>query len=110
MKNRQITDTILSMIELTSKQRKVLEKYAHPLEPIVIVGSNGVTDQVVDKVLKSIECHELLKVKFNDFKDEKVELTQKICNQTDSCLVKIIGNVAILYKQNKDPSKRKYKI
>lgn len=98
------------MIELTSKQRKILEKYAHSLDPIVIIGGNGVTEQVIEMVLKSLDFHELLKVKFNEFKDEKRELTQKICNQTECSLVRIIGNIAILYKPNKDPTKRKYKI
>ena len=98
------------MIELTSKQRRQLEKYAHSLEPVVIVGGNGVTPQVIDMISKSIESHELLKVKFNEFKDEKVKLTQEICNQTGSTLVRIIGNIAILFRQNENPEKRKYEI
>ena len=31
------------MIEFTSKQRKALEKLAHDLQPVVIVGGAGVT-------------------------------------------------------------------
>ena len=62
------------MIEITSKQRKVLEKAAHSLEPVVIVGQNGVTDSLTEKVAQSLEAHELIKVKFNDFKDDKREL------------------------------------
>lgn len=98
------------MIELTSKQRKQLEKHAHSLEPVVIIGSNGLTGQVIEMVSKSLDSHELLKVKFNDFKDEKRELTEEIVDKTGSTLVRIIGNVAILFRQNKDPSKRKYKL
>ncbi|MBQ5433852.1 MAG: YhbY family RNA-binding protein, partial [Treponema sp.] len=32
------------MIELSSKQRHALEKLAHPLQPLVIVGQAGVTE------------------------------------------------------------------
>ena len=32
------------MIELTSKQRKSLEKQAHDLSPVVIIGQQGVTE------------------------------------------------------------------
>lgn len=98
------------MTELTSKQRKFLEKSAHSLEPIVIIGGNGLTPQVIEMILKSLEAHELLKVKFNDFKDEKSQLTQEICTQTDATLVRMIGNIAIIFKQNKNPEKQKYKI
>ncbi len=98
------------MTELTSKQRKILEKFAHSLEPIVIIGGNGLTPQVIEMILKSLDAHELLKVKFNDFKDEKSQLTQEICTKTDATLVRIIGNIAIIFKQNKNPEKQKYKI
>lgn len=66
------------MIELNSKQRKFLESEAHFLNPVVIVGSQGLSDGVVKKIADSLEVHELIKVKFNEFKDEKRSLTEKI--------------------------------
>ena len=98
------------MIEITSKQRKVLEKAAHSLEPVVIVGQNGVTDSLTEKVAQSLEAHELIKVKFNDFKDDTRELTENLCNSCGALLVRIIGNIAILYKEQENPEKRKIKI
>lgn len=89
-------------MELTSKQRKQLEKIAHPLNPVVIVGTAGVTDGVIEMVNKTILSHELIKVKFNEYKDEKQELTENICSTTGATLVRIVGNVAILYKQNEE--------
>lgn len=98
------------MIEITSKQRKILEKAAHSLEPVVIVGQNGVTDSLIEKVAQSLEAHELIKVKFNDFKDDKRELAENLCNSCGALLVRIIGNIAILYKEQENPEKRKIKI
>lgn len=98
------------MIELTSKQRKELEKAAHDLNPVVIVGGAGVTEGVVTMVANSLKVHELLKIKFNEYKDEKVELTQVICDQCDATLVRIIGNVAILYKEAEKEADRKYSL
>lgn len=89
-------------MELTSKQRKQLEKFAHPLNPVVIVGAAGVTDGVIEMVNQTILSHELIKVKFNEYKDEKQELTENICSTTGATLVRIVGNVAILYKQNEE--------
>ena len=90
------------MIELTSKQRKELEKVAHDLQPVVIVGGAGVTDGVMDMVDKSLAAHELIKVKCNEYKDEKQELTQQICEKTDATLVRIIGNIAILFREKEE--------
>ena len=90
------------MIELTSKQRKELEKVAHDLQPVVIVGGAGVTDGVMDMVDKSLAAHELIKVKFNEYKDEKQELTKQICEKTDATLVRIIGNIAILFREKEE--------
>ena len=98
------------MIELTSKQRKYLEKEAHDLQPVVIVGGAGVTEGLVQMTDNSLAAHELIKIKFNEYKDEKNELTQKICTATDATLVRIIGNRAILYKQAEKPEDRKITI
>lgn len=95
------------MVELTSKQRKTLEKKAHNLSPVVIIGGGGVSEGVIKMVDQAIEAHELIKVKFNDYKDDKNELTEKICTECDATLVRIIGNIAILYRQAKEEEKRK---
>ena len=93
------------MIELTSKQRKELEKVAHDLQPVVIVGGAGVTDGVIGMIDNSLTAHELIKIKFNEYKEEKQELTQEICEKTEATLVRIIGNVAILFRENPDDEK-----
>ena len=98
------------MMELTSKQRKILEKAAHDLQPVVIVGGAGVTEGVISMVANSLKAHELLKIKFYEYKDEKVELTQDICSQCNATLVRIIGNVAILYKEAEKKEDRKYSL
>lgn len=96
------------MIELNSKQRKLLEKAAHDMQPVVIVGGAGVTEGVIKMVDTSLAAHELIKIKFNEYKDEKVELTNDICSQCDASLVRIIGNVAILMRPAENPADRKF--
>lgn len=93
-------------MNLTSKQRKYLEKLAHDLSPVVIVGGAGVTEGVTSMVDASLTSHELIKIKFNEYKDEKQELTTSLCEQTNADLVRIIGNVAILFRQNENPEDR----
>lgn len=98
------------MIELTSKQRKILEKIAHDLQAVVIVGGAGVTEGVLEMAKNSLAAHELIKVKFNEYKDEKIQLTKEICDYCDATLVRIIGNVAILYKAAEKEADRNIKL
>ena len=98
------------MIELNSKQRKYLEKEAHDLQPIVIVGGAGVTDGVVTMTDNSLAAHELIKVKFNEYKDEIKELVAELTEKTNSTLVRIIGFTAILYREAEEPENRKFKL
>ena len=98
------------MIELTSKQRKNLEKIAHDLQPVVIVGGAGVTDGVVSMVENSLAAHELIKVTFNEYKDEIRELTTELCEKTDATLVRIIGFTVILFREAEEEEDRKIRL
>lgn len=98
------------MIELTSKQRKNLEKLAHDLQPVVIVGGAGVTDGVISMVDNSLAAHELIKVKFNEYKDEIRDLTTELCEKTDATLVRIIGFTVILFREAEEEEDKKIKL
>ncbi len=96
------------MIELTSKHRKILEKAAHDLQPVVIIGGAGLTDGVIQMADKTLADHELIKIKFNEYKDEKTELVEQIVQKCDAALVRIIGNIAILFRPAENPEDRKF--
>ena len=88
------------MSEQDSKIRSRLLREAHHLKPVVMIGKEGLTPEVVAAVEKALEDHELIKVKFLDFKEEKKAISQDIATRLEAFLVRIIGNIAIFYKQN----------
>ena len=90
--------------------RKYLRSLAHHLKPVVIVGKNGINDQVIGSVDLALKDHELIKVKFGEFKEAKKEISAEIAQATKSEVVGIIGNIAIFYRQHPEPEKRKIKI
>lgn len=92
---------------LAGSQRTYLRGLAHKLRPVIQVGKNGITDELIKAVDDALNIHELIKVKFVDFKEEKKELSQDIADRTSSEAVGLIGNVAIFYRQNPDEEKRK---
>jgi RNA-binding protein len=92
------------MIELTSKQRKNLEKLAHNLNPIVIIGGAGLTDGVTNMVASSLEAHELLKVSvLKNCEAETREVAFDLASATNSEIVQIIGRTITLYRKSKKP-------
>lgn len=94
---------------MNSKQRKLLEKAAHPLSPVVIVGQGGATEAVETMLSTQLSQHELVKLKFNEYKDEKRELAENLEKATASTLVRIIGNVAIFYREHPEAEKQRFK-
>ncbi len=98
------------MEPLKGSQRKYLRSQAHHLKPLVLIGAKGVTEQLLGSVDLALEDHELIKVKFVEFKETKKELSQEIAEATKSELVGLIGNIAILYRQHPQSDKRKIKI
>jgi RNA-binding protein len=97
----------IAMRQLTNVQRQHLRRLANPLRPLVQIGKQGLTDGVRTSVDRSLESHELIKVKFLDFQDQKEELTGDLVESTNSILVALVGNTATLYREQPDPEKRK---
>jgi len=97
------------MKNLKSSQMKYLRGLAHSLKPTVIVGQKGFTEALVKSTEEALDRHELIKVKFIDFKEKKVknELVEAIANSTGSSKVGMIGHIALFYRQHVDPEKRK---
>lgn len=102
--------SVENMSELTGADRKYLRALAHSLEPIVYVGKNGVTDGLITAVEEALESHELIKIKFNDHKDEKKAIAADIESRTDSHVVGLIGNIATLYREHPDEEQRRIKL
>lgn len=93
--------------ELTPKDRKFLRGLAHKLDPIVRIGHEGITEAQLKALDTALATHELIKVKFLEFKDEKAALCQTIEERTRCACVGMVGHVATFYRQNPDPEKRR---
>ena len=90
--------------------RTYLRGLAHHLKPVVWVGQHGITDSFIHATSQELDEHELIKIKFNSFKDQKKTLAQEIEAKTESEMVGLIGNIAIFYRQSPDETKRKIQL
>jgi len=91
---------------MDSRIRKLLRSQAHHLEPVVLIGKNGIKDGTIESINKVLQTRELIKIKFREFKDEKLSLSEKIAKITNSEIVGIIGHTLILFRQNPDSEKQ----
>ena len=97
------------MKKLTGHQAKYLRGLAHGLKPVVFVGQKGVTDELIASTEQALTRHELIKIKFIDFKknQQKKEIAEAIEAKTGCFMAGMIGHIAILYRQHDDPEKRR---
>ncbi len=95
---------------LTGKQKAKLKGQAHRLKPVIQVGRAGVEKTQINSIKRALHEHELIKIKFLDYKDHKQEISENIAKETGSEIIDIIGNVLILYWENMDRGRRKIRI
>lgn len=95
------------MEKLTGSQKKYLRGLAHHLQPVMMIGKHGLTDTVIKGIDKAIADHELIKVKFVEFKKEKKEISALIEERANCEMAGLIGNIATFYRPHKDIQKRK---
>ena len=88
------------MNTLTTKQKKYLRGRAHDLKPIVYIGQQGMSDAVLKEAERALSDHELIKVRFVDYKKEKKDLAGKIAAHTGAALLGITGHLACFYRRS----------
>jgi RNA-binding protein len=85
-------------LTLTSRQRAHLKAKAHALEPTVQIGQAGVQDSVVAAVDTALTAHELIKVKINAERDERVEIAEALSARTGAAIVQRVGKIVVLWR------------
>ncbi len=95
--------------KLEGFQRKHLRGLAHQAKPVVFIGQKGITETLNRSINDALTAHELIKVKFIDFKEkEKKTEIAGIIEKTHRCeMVGMIGHTAIFYRRHPDEEKRK---
>lgn len=97
------------MDTLKGFQKKYLRGLAHEMNPVVLIGHNGLTEQVIKSIDHALNDHELIKIKFNSFKEkeQKEQINQEIEKATGAELAGMIGHVSIFFRRNKDKENQK---
>lgn len=94
---------------LTGYQKKYLRGLAHELKPIVFIGQKGITPTLLDSLNQALSDHELIKIKFIEFKKKeyKKQFITEIEAKTGCRTAGIIGHMAIVFRRHPDAEKRR---
>ncbi|MEI8341444.1 MAG: YhbY family RNA-binding protein [Verrucomicrobiota bacterium] len=84
---------------LTNAEKRTLKARAQKLEPVLRVGKNGLSESFLKSLDEELARHELIKIRFADFKDQKKELAPQLAEKTSSELIMRVGNVAVYYRK-----------
>lgn len=86
---------------MTSKERAHLKGLAMNMDPIINIGKNGVTPELIASVEESISKRELIKIGvLKNCPDDPKEIAQVIAERSKSQVVQVIGKKIVLYKKN----------
>jgi len=86
-------------MKLNTKQIAHLRGLAHSLSPVVMIGNNGLTDNVLKEIELNLNAHELIKIQVaGDDRDARKLIYAEICEKSNATPVHHIGKQLVVYR------------
>ena len=94
-------------MELTSKQRAQLRGIANSIDTILIVGKDGIGENLIKQANDALEAREIIKgrVLENSMLSPR-EAAEQLAPLTRSEVVQVIGTKFVLYRMSHDKNKK----
>jgi len=83
---------------LTNSQIRKFKAAAQLMDATLKVGKAGLSDGFIRTVSEELNRHELVKIKFAEFKEEKKTLAPLLAEKTASHVIMRVGNVLVLHR------------
>lgn len=86
-------------LTLTPSQRRELRADAHHLSPVVLIGTDGLTDAVSKETDAALNAHGLIKVRvFSDDRESRESTLNALCERLGAAPVQHIGKLLVLWR------------
>ena len=93
-------------LTLTPAERKHLRGQAHHLDPVVIVGTDGLSAAVLREADAALKAHGLIKVRmFSDQREQREQALRQLSEALDAAAVQHIGKLLVLWRPIPAPVK-----
>ncbi|RDH81199.1 MAG: ribosome assembly RNA-binding protein YhbY [endosymbiont of Galathealinum brachiosum] len=91
---------------LLKHQLKHLKTLTHNLKPVIMIGQNGVTDNILKELEIALDFHELVKIKIaGENKASCASVIEQLINTSSAETVQKIGKTLTLYRRNREKPK-----
>ena len=108
-------------IELSIADRKVHRADAHHLDPVVLIGSDGLTPSVKKEIDAALKAHGLIKVRvFGDDRLERERIYGEVADDLGAAQIQHIGKLLVFWRpkpkkeraadEDRKPGPREYKV
>ena len=89
----------MTALTITPTQRKTLKGDAHDLNPVVMIGNDGLTPAVIKEAKLAISHHGLIKIRvFGDDPEARVAIYEELCDKLDAAPVQHIGKLLVIWR------------
>jgi RNA-binding protein len=86
-------------LTLSTQQRRALRADAHHLNPVVLIGGDGLTEAVEKEVELALSAHGLIKVRvFGDDRSTREAQMTALCDKLGAAPVQHIGKLLVLWR------------
>jgi len=86
-------------IELTTAERRAHRADAHHLDPVVMIGNDGLTPAVVKETDSALKAHGLIKVRvFSDERDTREAIFARLADELNAAPIQHIGKLLVLWR------------
>jgi RNA-binding protein len=89
----------MSQILLTPAQRKAHRSDAHHLDPVVMIGNDGLTPAVSKEIDLALNAHGLIKIRvMGDDRNARELIFQTLANDLNAAPIQHIGKLLVLWR------------
>lgn len=89
----------MAHIQLTPAQRKVHRAEAHHLDPVVMIGNDGLTAAVIKEADAALNAHGLIKIRvLGDDRTAREAMYLQLADQLNAAPIQHIGKLLVLWR------------
>ena len=89
----------MPQIQLTPSERKVFRADAHHLDPVVMIGGDGLTPAVVKETEAALNAHGLIKIRvFSDDRAAREAMLLALATELNAAPIQHIGKLLVLWR------------
>jgi putative YhbY family RNA-binding protein len=97
-------------IILSPIERQALKARAHVIDPLVIIGDNGLSASVIREIDRTLKAHELIKIRANtDDREQRIAWLAELCDALAAAPVQSIGKMLVMWRENPEKVKERAK-